>query len=476
MDMDQAVKTRNPAEAASGSATTGRDTDINALPLGHALHEYRIESVLGSGGFGVTYLARDTHLNWRVAIKEFFPCNIAVRAQDHSVRPHSSTLAESFQSGLQQFLDEARALASFRHPNIVRVLRFFEINNTAYMVMEYEQGHALHQWVRVKGSPDRPTVLNIVRPLLDGLEVVHSAGFLHRDIKPGNIFIRTDQSPVLLDFGSARNLTTRSGDTITAIVTPGYAPFEQYHSHGHQGPWSDIYSLGAVMYWMVTGQKPVEAPARVKQDILPPAQEIANHTVYGSALLKAIDWALNPSEEERPPSIGAFQAALLGDEPRPWPMAAPVPVKSVDPDIITRVESALVEYVGPLAKLMVRKAAQEADGVRDLCRVLSREVLVEEHKRAFLKAVADLLKDPEEGPTTAPAGGSATRREVTAKELVAAEKRLAGYIGPVAHVLVKKAAVDCPSLRTLYERLAGEIERPSDRDRFLASMDEAKRA
>ncbi len=473
MDMDQAVKTRNPAEAASGSAATGRGTDINALPLGHALHEYRIESVLGSGGFGVTYLAHDTHLNWRVAIKEFFPCNIAVRTQDHSVRPHSSTLAESFQSGLQQFLDEARALASFRHPNIVRVLRFFEINNTAYMVMEYEQGHALHQWVRVEGRPDRQAVLTIVRPLLDGLEVVHSAGFLHRDIKPGNIFIRTDQSPVLLDFGSARNLTTRSGDTITAIVTPGYAPFEQYHSHGHQGPWSDIYSLGAVMYWMVAGQKPVEAPARVKQDILPPAQEIADHTVYGSALLKAIDWALNPSEDERPQSIGAFRAALLGEEPRPWPMATPAPVKTVDPDIMTRLESTLVEYVGPLAKLMVKKAAQEADDVKDLCLTLGREILVEEHKRAFLNTVADLWRAPRGETGSALVGGSATRREVTRKELVEAEKRLAESIGPVAHVLVKKAAVDCPDVRTLYERLAAHIEKPDDRDRFLANLADA---
>ncbi|MGH7164724.1 MAG: serine/threonine-protein kinase [Nitrospiraceae bacterium] len=473
MDMDQAIKTRNPADVASGAGATSRDTHITALPLGHDLHEYRIESVLGSGGFGVTYLAHDTHLNWKVAIKEFFPCNIAVRIQDHSVRPHSPTVAESFQAGLQQFLDEARSLASFRHPNIVRVLRFFEINNTAYMVMEYEQGHPLHQWTGVNGPPDRQGVLSIVRPLLDGLEVVHSAGFLHRDIKPGNILIRTDQSPVLLDFGSARNLTTRSGDTITAIVTPGYAPFEQYHSHGHQGPWSDIYSLGAVMYWMVTGQKPVEAPARVKQDILARAQDIGDPGVYGPTLLKVIDWALTPNEDRRPQSIGELRFALLGEEPRPWPMATPAPVKTVDPDIMTRLENSLVEYVGPLAKLMVKKAAQEADDVRELCRVLAREIMVEEDKRAFLNAVADLWRAPRGGQTSTLVGRSAKRRKVTTKELVEAEKRLADYIGPVAHVLVKKAAVDCPGVRTLYERLAAHLEKPHDRDRFLAILDDA---
>ena len=178
----------------------GQDDHL-ALQRGYVLNEYRIERVLGGGGFGITYLAHDTHLDCRVAIKEYVPKDLALREADCSVRARSAKATKGFEWGLKRFLLESRALASFHHPGIVRVLRYFQANETAYMVMEYETGEPLNQWLIGRLPLDRPTLLNIVRPLLDGLEAIHRAGFLHRDIKPGNIYMRADGTPVLLDFG-----------------------------------------------------------------------------------------------------------------------------------------------------------------------------------------------------------------------------------------------------------------------------------
>ena len=281
-----------------------------ALPQGYALHEYRVEETLGIGGFGLTYLATDSNLNLKVAIKEYLPGDLAQRGEDQSVQPKSESSSESFKWGLSRFLDESRTLASFRHPNIVRVLRFFEANSTAYMVMEFVAGQPLGEWIRIRRPLEQSAVLAIATPLLDGLEVIHRTGYLHRDIKPGNVFIREDGSPVLLDFGSARSAS--SGTERTAIVTPGYAPIEQYHSQGRQGPWSDLYAFGGVLYWMIIGKRPVEAVARVRQDMLPPAVQVADRSRYSIELLAAVDWALVSHEEQRPQSVAELRSALAG--------------------------------------------------------------------------------------------------------------------------------------------------------------------
>src|SRR5688500_3074891 len=172
----------------------------NALPPGYALQEYRIEKLLGVGGFGLTYLALDSNLNLKVALKEYLPTDIAARGPDQSIGPRSPDTAETFGWGKQRFMDESRTVASFRHPNIVRVMRFFEANGTAYMVMEFVDGASLGDWVKPRRPLTEAPVAALVAPLLDGLEVVHKAGFLHRDVKPGNIYVRDDGSPVLLDF------------------------------------------------------------------------------------------------------------------------------------------------------------------------------------------------------------------------------------------------------------------------------------
>ncbi len=238
----------------------------NALPTGHYLNEYRIDEVLGDGGFGITYLAWDTNLNCHVALKEFLPNDIAVRSGDNlSIHPKSTGDKTSFNWGLSCFIQEAKTLAQFNHPNIVRVRRFFESLNTAYIVMDYEEGKSLDALLNSGETADEGEIRQLLEPLLDGLEIVHDGNCLHRDIKPGNIYIRDkDNSPVLLDFGSARYDVSSRSRSITAIVTPGYAPFEQYESQGAtQGAWTDIYSLGAVLYRLISTQVPVEATERI---------------------------------------------------------------------------------------------------------------------------------------------------------------------------------------------------------------------
>ena len=299
--------------------------DAAALPAGLRINEYVIERTLGGGGFGITYLARDHNLDLPVALKEYFPTDLATRGTEHSVHVRSGEEdhRNQYEWGLERFLDEARALATFRHPNIVRVLRYFREKGTAYIVMEYEQGLSLKRWVPQNAPLAHRAVLSIVIPLLDGLEQMHKAGFLHRDIKPDNIYVRANGTPVLLDFGSARRFATNKD--LTNIISPGFAPFEQYHSQGNQGPWTDIYSMGAVLYWMVTGKKPLESAARVKTDTMLPATNLAESGVYGHAMLSAIDWALQPDESRRPQTVAEFRTALQGAQKLDVPLADGAP-------------------------------------------------------------------------------------------------------------------------------------------------------
>jgi len=296
------------------------------LPLGYQLHEYTIKALLGSGSFGITYLAHDANLNCLVAIKEYFPEHLAARRAEHAVGPATEAVQQEYWQGLQRFLGETRVLASFRHRNIVRVTRFFEANRTAYMVMDYEKGQPLREWLKGHGPLDETGLLRMFIPLLNGLEVVHRAGVLHRDIKPGNIYVREeDSSLVLLDFGAARHVVSGTTNSMTSIVTPGYAPLEQYHTRGTLGPWSDLYAIGGVLYWLATGQRPLEAPARAKQDDMPSAVSLASEH-FGRNFLSAIDWALTPDEQQRPKSVAEFKKALLGqDAPVKFPLPAPVP-------------------------------------------------------------------------------------------------------------------------------------------------------
>jgi serine/threonine protein kinase len=289
----------------------------HVLPTDYQLHEYCIQSVLGNGGFGITYLAQDTLLNVPVAIKEYLPNELAVRESDYTVHPKSQHDMEDFSWGLERFWDEAQILARFKHTHIIRVLRFFRANHTAYIVMDYEHGQSLAEAFPKKQSITETKLMEILLPLLDALETVHNAGYLHRDIKPDNIYLRTkDNSPVLLDFGAARYRVGSRSHSFTIIMSAGYTPFEQYAYDSNHGNWSDIYSLGAVLYRLISGQTPIDAIQRIdalrrdKPDPLIPALKIGRRQ-YSQRLLQAIDLSLQINEEARPPTISLWRELLL---------------------------------------------------------------------------------------------------------------------------------------------------------------------
>lgn len=304
----------------------------NALPRGHELAEYTIESVLGHGGFGVTYLARDTRLGALVAIKEYLPHELASRNNETRIIPNldEKNAVKDYHWGLKRFLKEAQALAKFKHPNIVRVLRYMESNGTAYMVMEYERGQSLGQFLREHGNRmDEHHLLKIMLPVLNGLEAVHNAGLLHMDIKPDNIYIREDSTPMLIDFGSARQALSGSQ---RVVLTPGYAPIEQYPDKGERGPWTDIYAIGASMYRCLEGKRPADSLDRYqmilkfKADPMKPVEKIAGGKVSQN-VVKCIDWALQSYPTDRPRSAREFQDALLGKSNFTYSCALPIEVK-----------------------------------------------------------------------------------------------------------------------------------------------------
>ena len=290
----------------------------DALPPGHKLAEYVIESVLGHGGFGITYLAKDTSLGALVAIKEYLPNDLAARDGQTAIVPilDSRDAVKNYQWGLQRFIKEARALAQYKHPNIVRVLRYMEANGSAYVVMEYEQGLSLAQHLKKHGNRlSESELLRIVLPILNGLTVLHENDMLHCDIKPDNIYMRIDGTPMLIDFGSARSDISKRGAAKRIILTPGYAPIEQYPDKGQQGPWTDIYAMGATMYRCITGTKPDESIHRYKAilqyqaDPLVPVEKLAKEK-YQPYMLDCINWSLQVYPKDRPQSARELQDGL----------------------------------------------------------------------------------------------------------------------------------------------------------------------
>jgi serine/threonine protein kinase len=292
-------------------------TNLIALPSGTELvGDYRIERVLGAGGFGVTYLADEIALARLVTIKEYFPSDIAARAQGIEAAPRSKDCAGDYRWGLDRFIEEAQTLAKFNHTNIVRVYRYFRANNTGYMVLHFEEGQSLKAWLKGLGRAPRQKELDIILgPLLDALELIHKSDFLHRDIAPDNIIIRKTGDPVLIDFGSARGEIASHTKTVSALVKPGYSPYEQYaETSRRQGPWTDIYALGATLYHAVTGKRPPDAPSRMVNDELVSARESALGS-YRAGFLKAIDRALSLTIESRPQEIAAWRGDLLAPDP-----------------------------------------------------------------------------------------------------------------------------------------------------------------
>ena len=296
-------------------------TPYRSLRPGEMLNWYRIERILGRGGFGVIYLATDTNLAHQVAIKEYIPKDVAHRDSDSRVLPITEKHGDLYRWGLERFIKEARNLVRFKHPNIVRVMSVFQQNNTAYMVMEFEEGVDLRTYLKQHSGVDETALRALIMPVIKGLGQVHRHGFIHRDIKPANILMRKNGSPVLLDFGSARNATRYTASQMTALVSAGYAPLEQYNSDAdeQQGPWTDIYAIGGVLYFAVTGRDPVDSTQRGSallnggKDPQIPASVLMRGR-YSAAFLYAIDWALRFRIADRPQSLKDWVPALLAQD------------------------------------------------------------------------------------------------------------------------------------------------------------------
>ncbi len=293
-------------------AYCGYDPDqvVNSsgLPVGTILFhgQYKIGKILGKpGGFGIAYLALDINLNTLVAIKEYFPRQLVGRDTNRvSIYPHSQEDQETFNTSLVEFVREARTVALLNHPNIVRVRSFFEENSTAYIVMDYLEGQTLDEYLTKIQRIREPEAIQMLNPIFDALAYIHQRNFLHRDVKPQNIFITNQGTPMLLDFGASRQFLQNKSNSLTSIMTPGYAPMEQYNRKGHQGPWTDIYSCAATLYHMLIGEPPPEAPARISGEQL---ADLRNRSfALSNPMITMIQSGLMIEPEKRPQSIKDF--------------------------------------------------------------------------------------------------------------------------------------------------------------------------
>ena len=286
----------------------------DALPAGTRFGELEIVRVLGIGGFGIVYLAQDHALERPVALKEYMPGSLAGRGHGQMVSIRSGAHVETYALGLRSFVNEARLLARFNHPSLVKVYRFWEENGTAYMVMPYLQGRTLRDVRRSMGEPPTEVwIRSVINPVLDALELLHREAVYHRDIAPDNILLPPGELPVLLDFGAARRAISDRTQTFTAILKPSYAPIEQYAEvvQLRQGPWTDLYALGAVVYYLLRGAPPPPATARaVQEDVVMLPQ--ADHPDVSPVFLGAIEWALAIRPGDRPQNIAALREVLAG--------------------------------------------------------------------------------------------------------------------------------------------------------------------
>jgi serine/threonine protein kinase len=287
------------------------------LPEGTRLQRYRIVRMLAAGGFSFVYLAHDENKK-PVAIKEYLPATLALRANGSAQPQVPAEDLAKFRFGMKCFFEEAGALAHLSHPNVMRVLDFFRANETVYLVMRYERGKSLQEYIKTRAAPVEEIWLrNTFAQLLDGLREVHTRKLLHLDIKPANVYLREDGTPLLLDFGGARQVLSAEGLKLPPAYTPGFAPPELYRRE-NLGPWSDIYSVGATMYACLAAAAPQPADQRVKQDFVVPASR-AWAGKYPADLLQIVDGCLRLDHLKRPQSVLALQKTLLGEKPEHRP-------------------------------------------------------------------------------------------------------------------------------------------------------------
>jgi serine/threonine protein kinase len=431
------MSTPTPIDPEERTVIPGPLVEGNALPAGTRLGEFEVVGLIGEGGFGIVYLAYDHSLDRKVALKEYMPSALAERQGSTSVKVKSQRNAETFSAGLRSFINEARLLAQFDHPSLVKVYRFWVANGTAYMVMPFYEGITLKEALRRRGSaPDEAWLKSLLSQLLDALDTLHARQCYHRDIAPDNILMLSDNMPVLLDFGAARRVIGNSAQTLTVILKPGYAPIEQYAEAPNlkQGPWTDIYALGSVVYFAIAGHAPAPAVARVISDPLVPLSQVADGR-YSDAFVEGIQAALAVRPDERPQDIESFRA-LLGfpkpqtkaqaREPESYAAATPVgkpvvtsptsnptprvtqpsqppvatsrptlsasPPPNIAPSADAQVERLLAQYIGPMARIFCARAHKTSRTPDEFTKCLAEAIDDDSDRAAFIAAAAKLLR------------------------------------------------------------------------------------
>lgn len=452
------------------------------LPAGTVLDSvYVIEGEIGSGGFGITYQGRDKALGHMVAVKEYFPVEIGDRDGVLSVHPATQALGRVFTWGREGFVREAQMLAGFRHPNIVRVLRYFEANNTAYMVLEYEDGPSLSRWLarRERGEgghvqPRRPSQSDldqITGGLCDALALIHEKRLIHRDIAPDNIIIRADGSPVLLDFGAARyevaDQTRLNGQAVHttsfAVIKAHYSPFEQRSTDTtRRGPWSDIYALGATLYRAVAGAVPLDAADRIMGDgdqLVSAAELGRGH--YRLSFLKAIDRAMAIKPGDRPQTIKAFRdLALAGVRTEPVIGAAPSP--QTDAEALGSTKSPAEKQSVSFSRIVDQRARDAAPAPRRPLRMMAAAGALLVGLGAVAWWTATARDDAREAANFAAVAARQASIEARAKA-----ERLASDEQQEAATRLQRAAA---------ERAAAEAEKAAEEaQRARLASDEARR-
>ncbi|MFV9686044.1 serine/threonine protein kinase [Pantoea sp. KXB45] len=326
----------------------------NALPLGYRFNEFEIKEVIGGGGFGIVYRAWDHQLERDIAIKEFMPASLAVRSDDLNLVLRSERFSKTFHAGLNSFIQEARLLARFNHPNLLHVLRFWVQNDTAYMGTVFYSGTTLSSFrERNPQSVNETWIRRLLPPLLGAIKTIHEAGYLHRDISLDNIQIQSSGEPILLDFGSARKTIGNLSDESETMLRPGYAPIEQYsdNDESEQGAWTDIYALGAVLHTLITGAPPPVSVVRSIEDNYQPLVQ-RRLAGYSASLLSAVDRALALKPEDRPQSIDDFAALMALPEREPEPLLSArisgpgTMLVPVEEQVVSKPDSPLKTWLG----------------------------------------------------------------------------------------------------------------------------------
>ena len=462
----------------------------HALAPGHELDDYRIDTLLASGPFGLTYLAHDARIDTRVVIREYLPIAIAARGRGDVVEPLFPREGDLLRQAVAGFIERSRQLAAVRHVNVLRVARLFEANNTAYAVSEYEPGMTLLDWRARIGRPPQAALARVLGSALDGLAAMHGAGLVHLDLRPSKLRLRADGTALIVGSAGAAQHTPSGRDRDAMLqVTLGYSPLEIYYSTGKRGPWSDLYALAAIAYWLLTEEKPHEAPARLLDDALPKLAESDDLAGgYSRDFLAALDWALQLRPEDRPHDAAILRRALAaggvevtdaasvrsGMEAgalNPAVERASPSAWAPNAELLASAKAGLAHYLGPIAGVIAKKALTEATDWRDFCARAGSQIPDESARAQFLEAFSG-RETPIAPPAAAPPKPAAAANQAavafTPELLAGLEAEVAGYLGAIARIVVRNAAGRARTRSELYENIAAELDDPLRARKFVA--------